>query len=254
MIIHTLRYMLVDHHPAAPASLAMPAGEALSMMDWSPLLGVVGLCLVGLLVFWILRFTGHPRWSRFRRRRSRKGLSEMAAYDHVTGLPTKRLFVTLLEHAIGRAAQTGRALAVVVVELEHFRMVAESQGVANSNVLARVQAARVKGVLTSTSTVARLMQDQFAMVADNLVSPADVAAIVAKLQATVGLPLTLEGHELFMTFRIGVAMYPRDAADPARLIDQAVQAVKLAKSEGQVVRFFSPPVLSPVSDPITLAS
>ena len=82
------------------------------------------------------------------------------------------------------------------------------------NVLVRVQAARVKGVLRSTETVARLAQDQFAMILDNLTSHQEVTAIVEKLQATVGLPLTLDGHELFLTCRIGVALYPQDAAEP----------------------------------------
>jgi diguanylate cyclase (GGDEF)-like protein len=149
------------------------------------------------------------------------------------------LFGTLLEQAVGRAAKTGRPLALLVVELEHFRMVAESQGQANGNVLVRVQAARVKGVLQSTETVARLAQDQFAMILDNLTSYQEVTTIVEKLQATVGLPLTLEGHELFQTCRIGVALYPQDAKDHEGLIKQAMQAVKKAKSEGYAVQFTS---------------
>jgi diguanylate cyclase (GGDEF)-like protein len=162
------------------------------------------------------------------------------------------LFGTLLEQAVGRAAKTGRSLALLVVELEHFRMVAETQGRANGNVLVRVQAARVKGVLRSTETVARLAQDQFAMILDNLTSPQEVTAIAEKLQATVGLPLTLEGQELFLTCRIGIALYPQDAVGHEGLITQAVQAVKQAKSDGQAVQFTSPIVSSsaPVSAPV----
>jgi diguanylate cyclase (GGDEF)-like protein len=166
----------------------------------------------------------------------------------VTGLPTGRLFVTLLEQSIGRATKIGRPVALLVVELEHFRMVTESQGDANGNILVRVQAARVKGVLRSTETVARLTQDQLAMILDNLTSIQDVLAIVEKLQATVGLPLTLDGHELFLTCRIGVALYPYDATEQEGLIRQAVQAVKTAKSKGQAVQFASPIVAVPSSE------
>lgn len=235
-------------------SAAMLAGEGGTVMDMALLLAFAGFCLVGFLILGGLRFKGLHRTQEFSRGLSSENLPEVAAYDHVTGLPTRRLFGTLLDQAIGRAATTGRSLALVVVELEHFRMVAESQGPATSNMLVRVQAARVKGVLRSTDTVARLRQDQFAMIADNLTSHEAITAIVDKLQATVGLPLTLDGHELFLTCRIGVALYPQDATNQTELIEQALRAVKIAKSAGQTVRFVSPPVYSAVHEPLPLAS
>jgi diguanylate cyclase (GGDEF)-like protein len=190
----------------------------------------------------------------FRRDKFREMPDELAStYDDVTGLPTRRLFGTILEQAVGRAAKTGRSLVLLVVELEHFRMVVERQGQANSNLLVRVQAARVKGVLRSTDTVARLTQDQFAMIADDLAFPQEVTAIVEKLQAAVGLPLTLDGHELFLTCRIGIALYPLDATEPEGLIKQAMQAVKQAKSEGQAVRFTSP-IASAAPEPTPVTS
>ena len=225
-------------------------------MAMSPfLLGLIGLCLLSLLILGGLWLKGQYPKHGFRRGRSTEKPTEMSStYDSVTGLPTRRLFGTLLEQAVGRAAKTGRSIALLVVELEHFRMVAESQGQANSNVLVRVQAARVKGVLRSTETVGRLAQDQFAMILDNLPSPDEVTAIVAKLQATVGLPLTLDGHELFLTCRIGVALYPEDAREHEGLITQAIQAVRTAKSEGQAVRFTSPTVSLAAPQSIPVAS
>jgi GGDEF domain-containing protein len=70
----------------------------------------------------------------------------------------------------------------------------------------------------------------------------------------VGLPLTLEGHELFQTCRIGVSLYPQDAKDHEGLIKQAMQAVKRAKSEGQAVQFTSSIVSSSAPEPMPLAS
>lgn len=223
-------------------------------MAMASLLGLIGLCLIGLVILRGLWLKGRHRTQGFPRSLPRETLSEVAAYDCVTGLPARRLFGTLLDQAVGRAAKTSRSLALLVVELEHFRMVAESQGQANSNVLVRVQAARVKGVLRSMDTVARLTQDQFAMIADNVTSHEEVTALVARLHATVGLPLTLEGHELFLTCRIGVALYPQDAMDHSELIKQAMQAVKLAKAEGQAIRFASPTVSSAPHEPMPLAS
>jgi diguanylate cyclase (GGDEF)-like protein len=219
------------------------------------LIALTGACLITFLILgglWRLNVR-YPQ-PEFRRDRFRENPAELSStYDDVTGLPTSRLFGTLLEQAVGRAAKTGRSLVLLVVELEHFRMVAESQGLANSNVLVRVQAARVKGVLRSTDTVARLTPYQFAMIADNLASHEDVTTIVGKLQTAVGLPLTLDGHELFLTCRIGIALYPQDATEPEGLINQAMRAVMTAKSEGQAVRFTSP-IASTAPEPTSVAS
>jgi diguanylate cyclase (GGDEF)-like protein len=239
MTIHMLRMPAYSEplFPHANAAMADGAGVAAALY---PLLGLTGLCLISLLILgglWVRRRRGTHG---FRQRAPEGFPPQVAAYDHVTGLPTRRLCETLLEQAVGRAARTGRALALLVIELEHFRMVEEGQGQTHSHVLVRVQAARLKGVLRSTETVARLAQDQFAMILDNLASHQEVMAIVEKLQATAGLPLTLDGHELFLTCRIGVAFYPQDATDHKQLIEQAIRAVKIAKSDGQTVRFTSP--------------
>ena len=227
----------------------------LSTIFQSPFVTFLGVCLVGLLILGGLWLKGWFPNFRFPQKKSSGKSNELSStYDHVTGLPTRRLFLTLLEQSIGRAAKTGRPVALLVVELEHFRMLAESQGQANSNVLVRVQAARVKGVLRSTETVARLAQDQLAMILDNLTSIQDVSAIVEKMQATVGLPLTLDGHELFLTCRIGVALYPYDATGHDELINQAMRAVRTAKSDGQAVQFASPIVAVPSSEPVSLSS
>lgn len=224
-------------------------------MALSPLLlGFGGIVLASLLIVGGLWLKGRHPADVLDLGLSSARPHEVAAYDHVTGLPTRRLFGTLLDHAIRQAAKTERSLALLVVELEHFQMVEESQGQAKSNMLVRVQAARVKGVLRSTGTVARLTQGQFAMILDTLTSTEELMALVEKLQATVGLPLTLDGQELFLTCRIGVALYPQDARDHSSLIDQALLAVKTAKSEGQAVRVTSPPLYVAAPDPMPLVS
>ena len=235
LMLHELAYI----GSFSMALNAMMSGAGDTTMALSLLPSLIGLCLLGLLIFgglWFRRLRPYG----FRRNASRDSGLAVAAYDYVTGLPTRRLFETLLDQAVGRAVKTGRPLTVLVVELEHFRMVAESQGQANSNALVRVQAARVKGVLRSMDTVARLTPEQFAVIADNLTSHQEVTAIVEKLQATVGLPLTLDGHEFFLTCRIGIARYPDDATEQKGLISQALQAVKHAKSHGQAVQYSSP--------------
>jgi GGDEF domain-containing protein len=92
------------------------------------------------------------------------------------------------------------------------------------------------------------------MILETFTSRQDITTIVEKLQATVGLPLTLEGHELFVTCRIGVALYPQDAMEAEELITQAMQAVKMAKSEGQAVQFTSPIIAVSSPEPVSMCS
>lgn len=215
------------------------ASEHVMALSGIPLARLAGITIASLLILGGLWFARMYRESRTHGAHSSTTTQGLTAYDSVTGLPTGRLFGSLLGQALSHAEKTGRSVALLIVELDHFRMVSERQGQASGNMLARVQAARVKSVLRSSDTVARLAQDQFAMIVDNLSSPEEITAVVQRTQATVELPLTLDGHELFLTCRIGGAFYPHDAADREQLIDQAVQAVKTAKTEGQAVRFAS---------------
>jgi diguanylate cyclase (GGDEF)-like protein len=240
MILKTMRLSTYIDTSIPPLNGWM-ASAGLSTIVMSPLVALMGLCIISLFVLGGLWLKGRYPKPGFHRDRSTEKPTELSStYDSVTGLPTRRLFETLLEQSVGRAAKTGRSLALLVVELEHFRMVAESQGQVISNVLVRVQAARMKGVLRSTETVARLAQNQFAMILDNLTTHEEVMTIVIKLQVAMGLPLTLNGDELFLTCRIGVALYPQDTMEPEGLIKEALRAVNAAKSWGQAVLFASP--------------
>ena len=86
---------------------AMMSGAGDATMALSLLPSLIGLCLFGLLIvggLWLRRLRPYG----FRRNVSRDSVPEVAAYDYVTGLPTRRLFETLLDQAVGRAAKTGR--------------------------------------------------------------------------------------------------------------------------------------------------
>ena len=253
MTFNTIR-LLAYSEASIPSMNDWMTGWEFSTTAIFPFVAVTGLCLIIYFILGVLWLKGRYSTPESYPERSMEQLSELSpTYDYVTGLPTRRLFGTLLEQAVERATKTGRFLALLVVELEHFRMVSEGQGHANHNLLVRVQAARVKGVLRSTETVARLAQDQFALILDNVTSHQEVTVIVERLLATVGLPLTLGGHELFLTCRIGVALYPQDATEHKELLKQAMRAVKTAKSEGQAVQFTS--LISPIaSEPASVLS
>ena len=168
----------------------------------------------------------------------------------MTGLPTSRLFTSLLNQALPRAHKHGRQVAVLVVELDHFTLASELQGQVNCNLVYRVQAARVKSALRTTDTVARLAERTFVVLLDHVVSQQDVIQVATKMQSTVSLPFTLEGHEVFLTSRIGISLSGQDGSDGAGLLRAATEAVGKARAEGYAMYGLHGEVASPRQDPV----
>ena len=169
-------------------------------------------------------------------------------YDSVTGLPTHRLFTSLLNQALSRARETGRQVAILMVEMDHFTLTTELHGQMNRNLIYRVQAARVKSALRTTDCVARLAERTFAVLLDHVTAHEDVVAAAKKMQATVSLPFTLDGHEIFLTSRIGISLSTCNGAEGTALIESATQAVATARAEGSALYGLPGAVVTPHVD------
>ncbi len=151
--------------------------------------------------------------------------STLSAYDGVTGLPTRRLFLVLFKHALSRAEATNRNVAVLVCVLEQFRPLSMSAAAQNMTLVVRVQAARIKSALRSHDVVTRLDEYTFAVVADNLESPDEARSIAERIQHAIALPLMIEGQELLMSCRIGGVVGPQKRDDAESLLDAASLAL-----------------------------
>lgn len=156
----------------------------------------------------------------------------VSTYDSVTGLPTPRLFHSLLTQALARAHRDNRHIAVLLVEMDHFALTTELHGRVDQNLVYRVQAARIKSALHTSDCVARLAERTFAVLLNHVTAYEDIVATAKKMQATVSLPFTLEGHEVFLTSRIGISLSSGDDADGTALVESATRAVATARAEG----------------------
>ncbi len=156
----------------------------------------------------------------------------MNTYDSVTGLPTCRLFTSLLKQALVHAYKHGRPVAVLMIELDHFTPKSDAQGQINLNLVYRVHAARVKSALRTTDTVARVAERTFAVLLNQVTGPEEVLAIARKMQLTISLPVNLDGHELFLSSRIGISLSSHDTVDGDALLDGATRAVETARTGG----------------------
>lgn len=175
----------------------------------------------------------------------------ISTYDSVTGLPTKRLFSSLLNQTLERARKNGRHIALLLVEMDHFTLTTELQGQVNRNLVYRVQAARVKSALRTTDSVARLAERTFAVLLDDVTGSEEVIAAAKKMQAMVSLPITLDGHEIFLTSRIGISLSTCDDDEGTALIESATRAVATAHTEGYALYGLQHSVMAPQSAPAT---
>ncbi|WHZ25256.1 MAG: hypothetical protein OJF51_000051 [Nitrospira sp.] len=196
--------------PVGSASVAEIISVRL-VVGWIGLFFAAGFGVAGLLC-----------WPSRRDFKQRKQGSSVSAYDSITGLPTRRLYLVLLEHALSRAEATTRNVAVLVCALEPFRPLSTSSAAPNMTLVVRVQAARIKSALRPHDVVARLDEYTFAVIADNLESPDEARLIAEKIQHAIALPLLIEGQELLISCRIGGIVGPQKGTDAESLFDAAV--------------------------------
>jgi len=213
--------------PSGP-SIGSPLGGA-SLLAPELLVGGIGL-----FVSISLSLAGIWYWPFGRRTKFQPREDSLAAYDHVTGLPTLRLFTVLLEQGLTRASNMGRSIGVLVADLHQFRPLPTSVTTPNISLIVRVQAARIKSALPSNHTVARIGDRRFAILIENVVAREEIDSLAQNIYRTMSLPLMIEGQEVLLTCQIGGAMYGSSGASGETLLSQAVKSLALATSENPI--------------------
>lgn len=164
----------------------------------------------------------------------------LAHFDELTGLPNRTLLTDRIAHAISMSQRSGESLALMFLDLDHFKNVNDSLGHLVGDQLLIQLAERLKANVRSEDTVARLGGDEFIMLLCN--SDVNGATHVAeKMLATIAMPFIVDQYQLTTTPSIGIAMYPTDGADMDELFKSADAAMYRAKQSGRnAYRFFTP--------------
>ncbi|MFN8121337.1 MAG: EAL domain-containing protein [Thermoleophilia bacterium] len=152
--------------------------------------------------------------------------------------PLTRLFnrQALHERAptlLAAAARRGQQVAVMLLDLDHFKAVNDGMGHSAGDVLLRQVADRVAGRLRPDDLLVRLGGDEFVVVAPHVGDPREVAAIVGRLQRAIAEPMTIDGREMRVSASIGVAVFPGDGAGLEELLAHADSAMYHAKHNGR---------------------
>jgi diguanylate cyclase (GGDEF)-like protein/PAS domain S-box-containing protein len=160
-------------------------------------------------------------------------MTHLAEHDILTSLPNRGLLDDRLEQGIALAQRHSRRLAVLFVDLDHFKHINDSLGHLIGDQLLRAVALRITPCVRSSDTVSRQGGDEFIVLLPEISHEEDAALIADKIRLAVLEPYTIANHLLHLTASVGVSVYPEDGADPESLIQCAETAMYHAKEKGR---------------------
>jgi diguanylate cyclase (GGDEF)-like protein/PAS domain S-box-containing protein len=168
-------------------------------------------------------------------------LEHQANHDSLTGLANRNLLNDRIEQAIAWAKRNNLVMGVMLLDLDHFKLVNDGSGHLVGDALLKEVAKRLTACVRETDTVARLGGDEFVIVLTDLPNPDDVGQVAEKIQSALSRPVELVGREVFVTASIGVSLYPRDGDHGEILLRYADIAMYRVKEHGRnSVRQFVP--------------
>ena len=178
-----------------------------------------------------------------------------ANYDHLTGLPNRRLFHDRLNQEMRQAHRDHTAIALLFLDLDRFKDVNDSLGHDVGDLLLIEAARRIQSCIRERDTLARLGGDEFTVVLAAFHSASDIAGIASKIICALSQPFEINCRELQVTVSIGVAIYPDDATNSIELVKHADQAMYVAKNDGRACyRFFTKSMQAAADSKMQLAA
>ena len=168
------------------------------------------------------------------RKHAEERLFHDAFHDPLTGLPNRSLFLEHLKHAAERTKRPkGYLFAVLFLDLDRFKNINDSLGHPAGDQLLQTIARRLENCLRQVDIVARFGGDEFAVLLDGLDDPSDAVRVAERIQQKLRTPLILNGHEVFTSASIGIAISSRGYQHTQEIIRDADTAMYRAKAMGK---------------------
>jgi len=167
------------------------------------------------------------------RKQLQQKLEEMATHDFLTGLPNRLLLNDRFAVAAAEANRDKCSLAIMSLDLDHFKLINDSMGHAAGDEMLKTVARRLTDAIRSSDTLARIGGDEFILLLQKIHQPGDAAFIAAKIIDSFKEPFILNGQFIRATTSIGIALYPRDATGLGILSHKSDDALYRAKGQGR---------------------
>ncbi len=181
-------------------------------------------------------------------------LNYLAYYDVVTGLPNRDLFHDRLNQLLLAASENNTTVALLRLELEQFRVINDTLGRHAGDAFLKQVAERLRGAGLDANQLAHTGAGCFAVVLANLQKEADVAHILERrINDSLRRPFVVEGTELHISAKVGIAIFPADGAHAYTLLRNAAAALEKAKlSSGDKYLFYTPEINARVAENLSL--
>ena len=209
---------------------------------------LVSACALGLAILVV---------SRMRRAvdRAESRLQYLAHTDPVTGLPNRHAFNERLEFALARVNRFSGSVALLLIDLDNFKLVNDSLGHQSGDLLLAAVAKQFTETLRHGDIVCRIGGDEFAVIVENPAQAIEAAQIGEKLVHAIASPILIGRQEIFVSASIGISFSPGDAADAEELVRTADTALYAAKARGKgMVALFSPEMNAKAQHRLSLES
>ncbi|MFL6650275.1 MAG: EAL domain-containing protein [Sulfurifustaceae bacterium] len=180
------------------------------------------------------------------RKRAEQRIRYLAYYDNLTNLPNRQSFQEHLRAALAHATRNKRKVALLFLDLDHFKRINDTLGHALGDRLLQAVAGRLLGCVRKTrigakeieGSVARLGGDEFIVALQDIENQDDITRVASRLLAAVSEPIRLDQHEIAVTASLGISVYPQDGDDAEALLKNADAAMYQAKDAGRHSYFF----------------
>ncbi len=172
-------------------------------------------------------------------------IQELAFFDHLTGLSNRAMFMDSLETALTESISEATDLAILFMDLDRFKTINDSLGHHIGDILLKNVAERINTCIRESDTFGRLQQtqsksfisrlggDEFTIMLPQLNNPADASKVAQRINKVLAESFTIEGHEVFISVSIGIAIFPLDGTNPEALMKHADLAMYHAKEKGR---------------------
>jgi diguanylate cyclase (GGDEF)-like protein len=181
-------------------------------------------------------------------------IAYLALYDVLTGLPNRAFFHERLTQAIESARRGSAAIALALIDFERFKALNDTLGQGIGDRVLQAAAERLKQAAEDDiSRVARLGGNLFALVFHDIAGAEDAARKLEQASARFfGRPFDLDGREVQLAAKTGIAIFPDDGSDAAALFRNAEAALKRAKETGEHYLFYAPDINARVAEQVEL--
>jgi len=167
------------------------------------------------------------------RKKAEERLSHLATHDSLTGLPNRILFGDRLSLELARARRSGKKLAVMLLDLDHFKDINDTWGHDVGDEVLKTIGRRLPELLRKSDSIARMGGDEFLILLPEIEEAEDARILALKILDAFKKPFAVGARELYATTSIGIAIYPDDGTNPDMLMKKADMAMYSVKKQGR---------------------